>query len=175
MSDALLVLSDRLIVKAQFDETDIGRVKAGQRAIITLDAYLNDKIEGVVDHIAYESELVNNVTIYDVDILPQEVPDFFRSGMSANVEVIQNEQKGALLIPVDAIQSEDDKKFVLVKRRRGGGVEKREIEVGLTGIADAEVISGLTTADTVIIRGQKYSPVKSQGSGANPFMPSRKK
>ena len=38
-SDSLFVLSDRLIVKAYVDETDIGRIKAGQKAVIGLDAY----------------------------------------------------------------------------------------------------------------------------------------
>ena len=38
-SDVVLVLSDQLIVQAQVDETDIGRVKVGQEASISLDAY----------------------------------------------------------------------------------------------------------------------------------------
>ncbi|MBN1794033.1 MAG: efflux RND transporter periplasmic adaptor subunit [Candidatus Omnitrophica bacterium] len=173
--DALLVLSDRLIVSAQFDETDIGRVKIGQKAIITLDAYPKNKINGTVDHIAYESELVNNVTIYDVDILPQEVPEFFRSGMSANVEVIEKERTGVLLIPVAAIQEEGDKKYVMVKKGRGRGVEKRPLEVGLSDVNNAEIVSGLSKEDLVILREQKYSPIKKQETGTNPFMPSRRK
>ena len=68
-SDAVLVLSDRLVVNAQFDETDVGKVKIGQKAFITLDAYPDIQLDGVVDHIAYESQVINNVTIYDVDIL----------------------------------------------------------------------------------------------------------
>jgi len=54
-NDTVLVLSDRLIVSAQFDETDIGRVGLGKEAVIALDAYPKVKIEGTVDHIAYES------------------------------------------------------------------------------------------------------------------------
>lgn len=173
--DALLVLSDRLIVNAQFDETDIGRVTVGQKAAIALDAYPGDKIDGVVDHIAYESELVNNVTIYNVDILPQDVPDFFRSGMSANIEVVQDERKGVVLIPAGAIQNEDGNKFVIVRKKQGRGEEKRRITAGLADITDAEVISGLTPSDTVVVKEQKYSPLKKQESGANPFMPTRKK
>ncbi|MBN1869243.1 MAG: efflux RND transporter periplasmic adaptor subunit [Candidatus Omnitrophica bacterium] len=173
MSEALLVLSDRLIVSAQFDETDIRRVKIGQKAVIALDAYPQDKINGIVDHIAYESKLVNNVTIYDVDIVPQKVPDFFRSGMSANVEVIEDERTQVLLIPVRAIQDEDGKKMVTVKKKQFNRREKREIQVGLTDGENAEVISGLTQADVVIVKVQGYSPVKRQGTGTSPFMPSR--
>ena len=53
VNDAILVLSDRLIVKAQVDETDIGKVKLGQKAVIALDAYPDIKVEGKVDHISY--------------------------------------------------------------------------------------------------------------------------
>jgi len=43
-SDSLFVLSDHLIVKAYVDETDIGRVKVGQNAVIGLDAYPDNLI-----------------------------------------------------------------------------------------------------------------------------------
>src|SRR3972149_796791 len=48
--DAVLVMSDRLIVRAQVDETDIGKVKLRQPARVTLDAYSDQPIDGVVDH-----------------------------------------------------------------------------------------------------------------------------
>lgn len=174
-SEPLLVLSDRLIVSAQFDETDIGRVKIGQKAIVALDAYPKNKIKGMVDHIAYESELVNNVTIYDVDIVLQEVPEFFRSGMSANVEVIEDARREVILIPIGAIQDEEGKKYVMIKKKQGNGIEKRQIEVGLTDTNKAEIISGLTQTDIVIVKDQKYSPVKKEEIGTNPFMPSRRR
>jgi macrolide-specific efflux system membrane fusion protein len=88
-ADAVIVLSDRLIVRAQVDETDIGKVKDGQAAVVTLDAYQDVKINAVVDHIYYESKTVNNVTQYMVDLIPETVPDFFRSGMNANVDLVQ--------------------------------------------------------------------------------------
>lgn len=174
-SEPLLVLSDRLIISAQFDETDIGRVMVGQKAVITLDAYPANKIKGTVDHIAYESQLVNNVTIYDVDIVPQEVPEFFRSGMSANVEVIEKSRIKVILIPIEAIQDEDGKKFVMIKKKQGNGIEKRQIEAGLTNSSSAEIVSGLSTSDIVIVKDQKYSPVKKQETGTNPFMPERRR
>ncbi|MCX5702911.1 MAG: efflux RND transporter periplasmic adaptor subunit, partial [Candidatus Omnitrophica bacterium] len=78
-ADAVLVLSDHLIVRAQVDETDIGKISLDMKTIITLDAYPDTKINASVEHIYYESKTVNNVTIYEVDLLPEEVPAFFRS------------------------------------------------------------------------------------------------
>ncbi len=171
--DVVLVLSDLLIVSAQFDETDIGRVKIGQDANIVLDAYPDVKIKAVVDHIAYESELVNNVTIYDVDILPCEVPEFFRSGMSANVEVIENLHKDVLLLPIEAIENIDGEKFVKVKNKQNNLIERRKVKIGLTDINNVEVLSGLDANDVVIVKSNKYIPVKRQDVGINPFMPNR--
>lgn len=170
-ADAVMVLSDRLIVSAQFDETDIGKIKVGQEAIIALDAYSDVQINGVVDHIAYESELVNNVTIYNVDILPKQIPEFFRSGMSANVEVIQAEQKGIILLPAEAIHREDGKTFVMVREKPRRNIQQREVKVGLTDEKNVEIISGLSTEDTVIIQSQAYTPQQNKESGTNPFMP----
>ena len=76
-TDDVVVLSDHLIVRAQVDETDIGKIKLGQKALISLDAYPDEQIKAVVEHIYYESSTVNNVTIYNVDLLALECPAIF--------------------------------------------------------------------------------------------------
>ena len=93
LNDPILVMADRLIVKADVDETDLGRIKLGQEVQIILDAYPDKKIIGRVEHIAYESKVVNNVVIYEIDVQPLKVPDFFRSGMSATVNFMLAEKK----------------------------------------------------------------------------------
>ena len=173
-NDTLLVLSDRLIVNAQFDETDIGRVRVGQEAVIALDAYPNVKIKGIVDHIAYESQLINNVTIYDVEIVPRKVPPFFRSGMSANVEVVEKKREGAILIPVEAINRDQGKTYVKVRKKPENTVENRIVETGLSDEKSMEIVTGLTTADILIVQDQIYS-LKKKPSGTNPFFPFRGK
>jgi macrolide-specific efflux system membrane fusion protein len=172
-SDAVLVLSDRLVVSAQFDETDVGRVKIGQEACMALDAYPDLKIGGTVDHIAYESEIVNNVTIYNVDILPKKVPEIFRSGMSVTVEVIEKKRTGVMTIPSEAIHYDGERQFVLLKTKIGKTVEN-DITVGLNDERTAEVISGLSAEDTVVVHDTAYLP-KRKSTGTNPFMPSRKR
>lgn len=168
-SDVVLVLSDRLVVSAQFDETDIGRVKIGQKAFVTLDAYPDITLDGAVDHIAYESEIINNVTIYDVDILLKETPGILRSGMSVSVEVIENTKKDVITVPSGVIHYDGERQFVLVRDERGKIVE-RDITAGLNNDKSAEVVSGLTAEDVVIIQGATYMPEKNN-SGTSPFMP----
>lgn len=172
-SDTVLVLSDRLIVSAQFDETDIGRVKVGQKALIILDAYPDIKLDGVVDHIAYESEIVNNVTIYDVSILLKKIPEILRSGMSVSVEVIEETGRDVMTIPSGAIHYDDKRPYVLL-RDAGGETVERDVTIGLKNEESVEITSGLATDDLVILEDMNYTPQKSN-SGTSPFMPSGRK
>lgn len=176
VSDDVVVLSDRLIVQAQVDETDVGKVKLGQAAVITLDAYPNIEVKGKVDHIYYESKIVNNVTIYNVDIVPQEVPDVFRSGMSANVQIIQEHKDNVLLLSKEAVKSRNGKYFVLLKVDGKPKPQRQEIKIGLSDEANTEVVSGLNANDKVVIptvKG-KTNGNKSSKSPSSPFMPNRR-
>jgi membrane fusion protein, macrolide-specific efflux system len=169
-STAILVLSDRLIVDAQVDETDIGRIKVGQKVIITLDAYPKDKIKAVVDHVAYESKLVNNVTTYDVEILPESVPEFFRSGMSANVEIVEQGKENVLLIPIEALIRKKDESFVKLAGSPERGAELKRIETGISDDVNTEVVSGLNPNDTILTESKPFK-ISQDKTGANPFMP----
>ena len=173
-STAALVLSDKLIVRADVDETDIGKIKVGQRATISLDAYQDVKIQAVVDHIYYESSTVNNVTIYKVDILPDEVPEFFRSGMNANVDFVVEDKQNALLIPVEAVITEDNASYVLRRGDDGKEIVVSPVIPGMTQDKNIEIVSGLTENDTVIIKSRKFALPKASTLGKNPFMPSRR-
>jgi macrolide-specific efflux system membrane fusion protein len=172
-SDAVTVLSDRLIVQAQVDETDIGKVKVGQRADISLDAYPDTKVEGKVDHIYYESTIINNVTIYEVNILPKRVPAIFRSGMSANVNIIEQRKENVLLIPLEGVKQDTQGSFVFVGQGTGEKPAKRRVQLGIADDKNVEIVSGLSETDQVVITTQNYQPTKDTGAGTNPFMPRR--
>ena len=171
-SDAVVVLSDRLIVKAQFDETDIAKVKLGQTAFIGLDAYPKVKVKAKVDHIAYESQIVNNVTIYEVDVLPETTPEVFRSGMSANVEIVEKSKENALLLPLEAIQRDQEGNFVFLNKGNGKPPVKQRVSLGISDETNVEVTSGIGPQDKIIIQMEKYRLPKDMPSGGNPFMPS---
>ncbi|OGP82614.1 MAG: hypothetical protein A2Z08_09440 [Deltaproteobacteria bacterium RBG_16_54_11] len=172
--DAIIVLSDRLIVQAQVDETDIGKVRLKQAALISLDAYPDTKVKATIDHIAYESTIVNNVTIYKVDILPEKVPAIFRSGMSATINIVEQSKENVLLIPLEAVKQDAEGSFVLIST---GSSEKpviHRVQLGISDDKNVEVVSGLETKDTITIVTQDYQPAKDTGSGTNPFMPRRR-
>lgn len=172
VQDALLVMSDRLCVKAQVDETDISQVKLNQRVEITLDAYAEQPMEGNVVHIAYESKTVNNVTTYLVDIIPSQIPEFMKSGMTANVVFTTSEKEETLLLPASAVQKENGKFKVLL-----ASVDKRQdptslsIEVGVNDGKKIEILSGLKEGDTVLMPKLSSISKKMESGPSSPLSP----
>ncbi|EAT59168.1 efflux RND transporter periplasmic adaptor subunit [Chlorobium ferrooxidans] len=172
-SDSLFVLSDHLIVKAYVDETDIGRVKTGQKAVIGLDAYPEIRVNGVVEHIYYESRLQNNVSIYNVDVIPDRIPEVFRSGMSANIRIIVQENSRALLLPLRAVQSRNGSQVVMQKKRgKDGGQRYTRVKTGLQDDGKIEILSGITDSSVVLLPDSSFVLPKNNG-GTNPFTPQR--
>ena len=155
-SDILYALADELIVLASVDEADIGKIKNGQRAEITLDAYKDVTINGKVFQILEEGKNVSNVITYYVKIRPEKTPDFFKSLMTANIDIIVKEQKDAVVIPWDSFQEDEQgKTFVLV-----GDNMQQSKHIITTGILDGdnvEVTSGLSKGDTILVKQDKYS------------------
>jgi len=171
-ADDIIVISDRLIVKAEVDETDIGRVKVGQPACITLDSHPDITVKGKVSHISYESTTVNSVTVYYVEITPVRVPAEYRSGMSAGIEIIENEKKNVILVPRRAMILQGDCYYVMVNKGENTRPEKREVRVGIEGEENVEILSGLSTDEILLVSSKKIMS-ESPSSLKNPFMPER--
>ena len=132
-SDVIFVLADRLIVEANVDETDLRNIEIGRRIDISLDSYPDKKFKGVIEHIAYEATVVNNVTVYKIKILPLSIPDVFRAGMTATVNIVAQKKDNALLLPSDAIIDTAGKKFVMVKKTGRVRASRRQRETSELG------------------------------------------
>ncbi|HOW27952.1 MAG TPA: efflux RND transporter periplasmic adaptor subunit [Elusimicrobiota bacterium] len=169
LGTTLFVLSDRLIVVVQVDEVDIGRVKVGMPATITLDAYPSHTVDGRVFNILHEGKNVSNVITYDVKVAPQRVPGFFRSQMTANVKLIVDRKEKALLVPYMAVsENQSGEKQVLLRGPQGRPVPT-VVQTGLESGENVEIVSGLTAADSVVITGQKYVSQSQKSVANSPF------
>lgn len=168
-ADAVLIMSDRLILKAQVDETDVGQVRLGQAVRIVLDAYPREPLRGRVEHIAFEAKTVNNVTIYEVDVLPDDVPAFMRSGMTANLTFHVAERENTLLLPVSAVKGGGDAAVVRVPGPEGLPVEK-SVRAGLSDGKRIEILDGLAEGERVLVANGGASAV-SKESKSNPLSP----
>ena len=174
-SDAVVVISDRLIVDVQVNETDIGFVKVGQPSTIILDSYPDRSFTGSVDHIAYEAVLEQNVNIYHVDILPNEIDPLFRSGMTAQAMIRVAENKEALLLPHEAtyscppdVKQAAGNSCVAVRLKNEKPVWK-EVKTGISSGGFVEIISGLEEGDTALLLRKQKNENRSEKSGFGPF------
>ena len=169
-STIVLVLSNRLIVKANVDETDIGDIKKGQRAEVFLDAYPKIKVMATVDHIAYESTVVNNVTTYTVDIVPDTVPNIYKSGMSSNINIILDIRERVLAVPEYVIIEKDNKKYVKIIKGSKDFILK-EVKLGLSDGEMVEIKEGLEKDDIIFYEKQRLDINFDTKNNKNPFMP----
>jgi len=170
-TSSVVVIADRLIIKARVDETDIGRVKAGQPVLVRLDAYPDVVVSGRVAHISYEATLVNNVTVYEVDIAPAVVPEIFRSGMNAEVAILIETRENVLVAPVAAVMREDNETYVLTRAGGNRRETRRPVRVGLADEEQVEIAEGLREGETVLVRTKVLVPADLKPAGRNPFMP----
>ncbi|MFA5092915.1 MAG: HlyD family efflux transporter periplasmic adaptor subunit [Candidatus Omnitrophota bacterium] len=170
IADAVVVLSDELIARAQVDETDIGKIKLGQKALIILDAYPDTKINAIVQHIYYESKTINNVTIYEVDLVPESIPEFFRSGMNATIDFVEKRKEGILMVPVEAVYRNKEKRFVLIKNNNQVQPIMQNVETGITDDKNIEITDGVTDKDVLLLKSKKFVLPKSD-MGNSPFTP----
>ncbi len=174
-ADPVVVLSDRLIVEALVDETDLSMIQLGQRTEIRLDAYPREVFEGKVDHITFESQLENNVNVYGIDILPERVPPSFRSGMTANVTFIVKEEKNVLLVPSEAVvewpkgyANPQNAVFAVYKKNFGGKLEPVAVKTGGNDGRMTGIVEGLKEGTEIVIVRKKEKE-----KSANLFGPPR--
>ena len=169
-ADAILVMSDRLVVEANVDETDLARVRVGQNVKVIADAYPDQPIEARVGTIAHEATTVNNVTTYVVKVIPVKAPKFLRSGMTANVRFQLANRENVLTVPSEAVVVENGK-YMIFKNSGEPGREvptKFPITVGLSDGKRTEITTGVSEGEAVLIPPQVLQDA-APDSGSNPF------
>ncbi|MBM4147733.1 MAG: HlyD family efflux transporter periplasmic adaptor subunit [Lentisphaerae bacterium] len=172
--DAILIMSDRLVVVAQVDETDIGRVKEGQTALIGLDAHPDTAVRGTVRRIAFDARTINNVTVYEVEVEPDKVPDCMKSGMTASVSFRVTRVEEAVTVPAGAVFVEDGRSLVLTDDGDPRTPPARvRVLTGISARGRTEILAGLDGSETVV-REAFRMPERKPETGS-PFLPSRKK
>jgi RND family efflux transporter MFP subunit len=79
------------------------------------------------------------------------------AGTPVRVEIVAEQRQNALVVPVEAIQHEDEDSFVMVAGA-DKKAHKQKITVGLTTPKQVEVTAGLKAGDAVIVKGQQELP-----------------
>jgi len=98
-----------LIIRVNLNEVDIAKVHVGQPVRITLDAYPQKIFTGKVTFVAPSAELVEKIKVFKIEVTLDELGESFRTGMSANVEILGEKRAKAISIPLEALQKRDGK------------------------------------------------------------------
>ena len=146
-----LVDLSRMYVLASVDESDIGRIKPGLRARVTVDAYPDIVFPGEVSRVAAKGKEVSNVVTFEVKIEVQgRRRSLLKPGMRANVEIQAVDKDKALLVPVAAVGRRRRSRYVTVKKP-DGATEEREVQVGVSDGERMEITSGLKEGEAVVV------------------------
>lgn len=91
-------------VDASIDESDVGRIRTGQRATFTVDAFPGQTFEGEVRQVRKAAQNVANVVTYVAVVGFSNTAGRLLPGMTANVRVVTDSREGVLKVPNAALR-----------------------------------------------------------------------
>ena len=137
-------------VQAQVYEKDLGRVRAGQPASITLDSYPGEHFPSRVVSI---SDLVDPQTrSAAVRCQVSNSDGRLKLDMLAMIRFPTSTKRAALSVPADAVQTIEGKSVVFV-RGSPYRFSIRPVEAGLTSEGRTEILRGLNEGEPVVSKG----------------------
>ena len=141
----------KLQVDAFVDETDIGKIRVGQKATFTVDSYPDRDFNATVQAIYPKAVIMDNVVYYDVVLrIDEPLTGQLRPEMTTNVTISLNARTGVLAAPLRAVSREQGKSVVYVLRN--GQAVRQTVRVGWKDPEWIEIVSGLNESDKVLIR-----------------------
>jgi multidrug efflux pump subunit AcrA (membrane-fusion protein) len=157
-------------VSADIHESLVKRVRRGQSVTILIDAMPKTPLRGEVLKVAPlpnadESWFNPDRKVFSASIGLDGAPREVRPGMSARVEILIEEKDDVLLLPVQAVAGTVDQPVAWVVEEEGAEAVERPIELGLSNDRFAEVLSGLTSGDVVVLSPPRADRMAGNGNG----------
>lgn len=144
-----LISTSKFEIEVDIPEADIGKVKLGNPAEISLDAFPEESWPGQIAEIEPAETLIEGVVYYRVKVIFDEADERVKSGMSADVTIETDKRENVLFVPYRAIVYKEGRK--IVRLLEDEQVKEIEIETGLKGSkGEIEIVSGVNEGDKVI-------------------------
>jgi HlyD family secretion protein len=148
---ASVVDPEKRRLRARVDQPDLPRIAVGQRLIVSFDGLPREKWEGKVTFVSpgltqIEGREVGEV-LGDVADPSRKLP----TNAAVEVEIVAGEKSDTLVVPRAAVLRDGDKRFLYVVE--DGRARRREVQVGLTGLTEVEILGGVSEKDDVILPG----------------------
>lgn len=141
-------------IETNVPEVDIAKVKLGNTAEFTLDAYNTYTIfKARVTAIDPAETIIKGVATYKVTLELTEKDERIKPGMTADISILTARKENVISIPARAVITQNGKKFVRILLLSNGAtnVEEQTVETGLMGSGgNIEILQGLRDGDKVI-------------------------
>nr|WP_211193832.1 efflux RND transporter periplasmic adaptor subunit [Pyxidicoccus fallax] len=156
-------------VRAKVDETDVGQIKSGLRARVTMEAYPGRTFVGEVVKVEPQAVVEQNVTLFPVLVRLDNKEGLLRPGMNAEVAIEISRRRDAITVPNAAVASMRDARTTAVAvgvseeavravmRPPGGGGQGGGAPMGANGPG----------GDTLASAGQAPAGAGGAGSGGD--------
>lgn len=149
-----IISANQFEIESNVPEADIAKIKIGDSAQITLDAYGDNVIfSAKVIKIDPAETVIEGVATYKTTFQFNQEDARIKSGMTANIDISTDKRENVLVIPQRAVIARGTDKFVLV----GNGTsnpDERQIQTGLRGSdGNVEVVSGLSAGERIAAVG----------------------
>lgn len=132
-----------------FTESDIGKVKAGQPATVTVDALSNLQLAAHVTNVSLLATTSSSVTSYDVTLKLDQNDPQLKPGMSATAQVVVSQAEGAVSVPSTAISRTGGQSTVTVVKNGKNVVTP--VTTGVVGDSSTQILSGVAPGEQVVI------------------------
>lgn len=145
--------SNDLKIATKINQSDIVKVKTGQKAILTTTAYPGEEFAGTVTFISPEVATEEGVNAYPAEISISNLDNKLKTGMIMNIAIELSKRENVLFVPVTAIQSDGgaDGVYVAADPSNTSVFEFKPVELGLYTTDRVELKSGVNEGDTVVI------------------------
>ena len=156
-SAATLVMTlgdiNKVFVRGKVDEVDIGRVRLGQTARITVETFKDKKFDGKVTQISPIGAEKDNVTTFEVKVSIDNPGNELKANMTANAEIVLEEFPNSLIVPEAAItyDAKRNPTVEIVDPAAKDGRRKITIRTGVGNGTKTQVIEGLKQGDKVVL------------------------
>ncbi len=140
---------DRIKVLVNVSEKYLGRLKEKAEAKVKVDAYPDEVFLGEITRIAPLVDLSTRTAEVEIEIANKEHQ--LKPGMFARVDIILKKKENSLIVPIQAVLSENNRKFVFVVN--GSVAHKKKVKTGIYQKDFVEIVEGLSVGEDVIIEG----------------------
>lgn len=146
-----------MTISVDVAQEDVVDLLVGDKVDITFSAYADTSYTGSIKSIHTTATSTSSNTVsYSVVIAVEGDTSLLYGGMTADIIFVTEQKEDVLFISKKAIVEENGKTYVYYKTRFGG-MELKEVEVGIDNGVDIEILSGLSEGETIYLASRVSS------------------